>query len=85
MREIAAVLCVSENAIKLHLANLADKFAIQGGSSTNATRTCVSSWLRRSGHGREGDRHALSAPAATTGHPVDVVLFADQPLRRVAP
>jgi DNA-binding NarL/FixJ family response regulator len=30
VREIAAVLCVSENAIKLHLANLADKFAIDG-------------------------------------------------------
>lgn len=30
VREIAAVLCVSENAIKLHLANLADKFAIHG-------------------------------------------------------
>jgi hypothetical protein len=30
VREIAAMLSVSDNAIKLHLANLADKFAIQG-------------------------------------------------------
>jgi hypothetical protein len=30
VREIATVLCVSENAIKLHLANLADKFGIDG-------------------------------------------------------
>jgi DNA-binding NarL/FixJ family response regulator len=30
VREIAAVLVVSENAIKLHLTNLADKFKIDG-------------------------------------------------------
>ena len=30
LREIAAALCVSENAIKLHLTNLAGKFAILG-------------------------------------------------------
>jgi predicted component of type VI protein secretion system len=30
VREMAAALCVSENAVKLHLANLAGKFAIHG-------------------------------------------------------
>jgi DNA-binding NarL/FixJ family response regulator len=30
VREIAAALVVSENAVKLHLTNLADKFGIHG-------------------------------------------------------